>query len=107
MKNFFTLPKYIGGVIPNVVVIAVFVAMFKRRHQAFSYVILWMLQTFLENFFKLVTLQPRPSIYINSDVEGVPWTSSTSIIDLGSPSSTALTSMSLGLSLVIEYINHT
>ena len=38
---------------------------------------------------------------------GVPWTSFESIIDLGLPSSTALTSMSLGLSIVIEYIYHT
>ena len=35
--------------------VVVFVAMFKRRHQAFSFLILWTFQIFLVNFFKLAT----------------------------------------------------
>ena len=31
----------LGGQLPNLIVIGVFTAMFKRRHQAFSYLFLW------------------------------------------------------------------
>ena len=93
---------WFAGNIPNVLVICVFIAMFKRRKQAFSYLILWFMQVFLNTFLKLALRQGRPSMVIKDA-----WTSVDQVISLGSPSGTALTSMCISLSVVIEYIYHT
>ena len=61
-------------------------------------------------WFKLLTREPRPNIFIIDDpvtAESEGWTSAAQILDLGAPSGTALNSMSIGLSTVIEYIYHT
>ena len=95
----------------NLIVIALFIAMFKRRHQAFSYLILWNFQVFLNGFFKLVMRQGRPAMVIPSQTSSsgveIPWTSGVDIISLGSPSGTSLFAMCIALSVVMEHIYHT
>ena len=92
-----------GGQFPNILVIAVFVAMFKRRHHAFSYLVLWSIQVFFDTFFKLAFHQARPSMISGTDI---PWTPNDQIIDFGAPSGSALTSMSIFVSLAVELICH-
>ena len=92
-----------GGQFPNILVIAIFVAMFKRRHHAFSYLVLWSIQVFFDTFFKLAFHQARPSMLGNKDIT---WTPSDQVIDFGAPSGSALTSMSIFLSLAVELICH-
>ena len=62
LKNFCVCLNFFGGQFPNIFVISVFCAMFKRRHHAFSYVVLWNLQVFFDTFFKLVLHEARPSM---------------------------------------------
>ena len=92
-----------GGQFPNILVIAVFVAMFKRRHHAFSYLVLWSIQVFFDTFFKLAFHQARPSMISGTEI---PWTPNDQIIDFGAPSGGALTSMSIFVSLAVELICH-
>ena len=87
---------------PNVLVICIFTAMFKRRKQAFSYLLLWFAQVFLNAFLKLALRQGRPSMVTKES-----WTSYDQVISLGSPAGAALTAMCISLSLVLEYIYHT
>lgn len=44
---------------------------------------------------------------ILSDDKSIPWISLEEVISLGSPSGSALSSMCVALSVVIEYFNHT
>ena len=111
LKNFCLFCSRFGGQAPNILVICIFTAMFKRRHQAFSYLILWMVQIFVESFFKLVMHSARPSQVMKRsyDDDGsviIPWTPPDQIISLGTPSGAACVSMAISLSIVIEYINH-
>ena len=100
--------SWFGGNVPNCIVIAIFTAMFKRRHQAFSYLILWFMQVFFNSFLKLAMRQGRPSMVINEpDDPSIPWTSLKQIISLGCPCGSALQSMCISLSVIIEYIYHT
>ena len=97
----------IGGQVPNIIVVLLFTAMFKRRHQAFSYLLLWSFQVFIETFSKFAMREPRPSMVV-SPVDGfILWTPYTQIISLGSPCNTSLSTMCITLSFVIEYIYHT
>ena len=41
------------------------------------------------------------------DDESIPWTTTKEVISLGSPSGTALSSMCVALSIIIEYIYYT
>ena len=41
LKGFCKALKTFGSQAPNVITVSVYIAMFKRRHQAFSYLILW------------------------------------------------------------------
>ena len=68
--------SWFGANVPNVIVICIFVAMFKRRNQAFSYLALWFMQVFINSFFKLALRQARPSMVIaDKDNPDIPWTS--------------------------------
>ena len=51
LKTFCTVLAYIGGQSLNILTVYIFTAMFKRRHQAFSYLVLWSSQVFLIYFF--------------------------------------------------------
>jgi len=44
---------------------------------------------------------------IVSEDENIPWIKIEEVISLGSPSGSALSSMCIALSVVIEYFNHT
>ena len=88
---------FFGSYWPSLIVISIWVAMFKRRQQAFSYTILICAQIFIGQFFKLVTHEGRPFQDSSTKVIDL-------VKDLGSPSDTALNTMSLGLTLVLERI---
>jgi len=60
LKDFAVFVSFFGSQFFNVVLIAVFLAMFKRRHQAFSFLLLWCSQIFFTILLKLAIHQPRP-----------------------------------------------
>ena len=110
MKYFWQYIVMFGGQAPNLFVIFIFVAMFKRRHQAFSYVSLWCAQIFLEVWFKLCFHEARPPMVFPPETRetgAIKWIPAGQIISLGTPSGTALSSMCIALSVVIEHIYHT
>ena len=60
LKNFVEVMKFFGTYWPNLITIAVWVSMFKRRQQALSYTILMSVQVFISSLFKLATHESRP-----------------------------------------------
>ena len=59
----------LGSELPNILIIIFFTALFKRRHQAFSYMLLFTLQILLMNFFQLATHQARPNMAIDPSLQ--------------------------------------
>ena len=54
LKNFLSFMGFFGTLWPNLIVITLWIALFKRRQQAFSYTILLCAQIFFSQFFKLI-----------------------------------------------------
>ena len=104
LKNFVEVMKFFGTYWPNLITIAVWVSMFKRRQQALSYTILMSVQVFISCLFKLATHESRPYMIDSDDLEPKFFISTTKVQELGSPSDTALNTMCVGLSLAIEKV---
>ena len=96
--------SFFGSYWPNLIIIAVWVSLFKRRQQALSYAILMGAQVFVSCFLKLATREARPYMTDQTAVKGQFFIATGTVKDLGSPSDTALNTMCVGLSLVIEKI---
>ena len=60
LKTFVNFLDFFGSYWPSLILVSIWVSMFKRRQQAFSYTILICIQIFLSQFFKLVFHEGRP-----------------------------------------------
>ena len=92
--------EFITGDPDNCIVIILFLACFKKRDSAFSYCVLWCLQSFMIVFLKLVMRSAKPWIYTTTPDDywyGMPTNG------LACPNYSCLSTACLSVTLVIEY----
>ena len=90
------------GDLINFVLIILFLACFKKRDSAYSYSLLWFMQSWLAIVFKLIMRNPKPIIYVIEADRDMFWKTDNGTV-FSNPNYSTLSTATISLTLVAEY----